>query len=353
MDTKEKKPVRKTGNRPAAGGRPGSVRQQRRRRPTDNRKPAGEKKPRVVRPPREDIPEVVYTMPKPFRKGTFLLKLLSVGAVVLAMVMALSIFFRVKTVTVAGMEKYTPWMVREASGIEEGDSLLGLNRAKAAGRIIAKLPYIDNVKIGINLPGTVNIEITELKVTYAVQAVDSSWWLITSEGRVVEPIDTTEATGYTRITGVMIEVPEVDQTVDAAQTPEQTQPETEETEQSQQTEATSETEPSATEATEATAAPTSAGASANDTERLNVALDMIQRLEQNEVFGQVASVDVSDVSKLTLQYGKRFHVILGSSDQLDYKISYMAQAVKQIPGNDMGELDVSFEFSDEALFTPA
>lgn len=325
MDTKERK------RRPAAREKT----QPRRRRAEDpkrrRRKRLAEDQKRVVRAPREDIPEVVYTMPKPFRKGRFLLKILSVVAVVAALMMALSIFFRVETIAVSGTERYSPWMIRQASGINEGDSLLGISDGRVAGKIQSELPYVDDVKVGINLPGTVYIEVRELQVTYAIQASDATWWLIDSDGDVIEPIAGSAASGYTRILGVMADGPRAGQKVVAM-------------------EAAVPTEPSETEETEGSLAiptqPPVTGA-----QRLSVALEILNALEENEVIGQIASVDVSDVLALTMEYGQRFHVVLGDSERLGYKISYMAQAISQLQDHEIGELDVSFEFSEDALLS--
>ena len=111
METKEnttasrrRKTAQSANRRRAAAGTG-----ERRRQQASNRDPAAQRaQKRVVRPPKENIPEVVYTMPKPFRKGRFLLKLVSVAAVVLALMLAVSIFFKVDTITVAGAQKYTP-----------------------------------------------------------------------------------------------------------------------------------------------------------------------------------------------------------------------------------------------------
>ena len=68
-----------------------------------------------VRRQRNEMPEVVYTPPKPFNSAAFLLRLATAVAVVLAVVFAVSIFFRVQTVNVSGTEKYTPWDILQAS----------------------------------------------------------------------------------------------------------------------------------------------------------------------------------------------------------------------------------------------
>lgn len=335
MDTKERTrraspPAKgRTARRRSAGTQSrNSTRDQRKRSTARNR--SRPQQQRTVRAPREEIPEVVYTMPKPLRRGTFLLKLVSVVAVVMALMLVMSVFFKVETVTVSGAEKYSAWMVMEASGIRQGDSLLGISKAQAAGRIQSQLPYVEKVKIGRKLPGTVMIEIKELEVTYAIQANDTSWWLIASSGRVIEQIDSAAATGYTRILGVLADGPRKDQTVTAAK-------------QTLQTEATEET------AESGLTVPTQFVTT--DADRLAVALEILQCLEESEVIGTIASIDVTDLTDITMEYGQRFHVVLGDSERLSYKISYMAQAISQLDEYEIGELDVSFAYSDQALLT--
>ena len=65
------------------------------------------------------------------RRGNFgfLYKLLSVLVICAAVVMALTLFFRVDTIEVTGTERYTEKDVIEASGIQLGDNLFLLNAA--------------------------------------------------------------------------------------------------------------------------------------------------------------------------------------------------------------------------------
>lgn len=347
MDTREKRPANPQ-RRPERERRPGTAGKEKpRRRPAPAKRPASQTGTRrTVRPPREDIPDVVYTMPKPFRKGKFLLRLVSVAAVAVAAVLVLSLFLRVDTVQVAGAVKYSPWAVREASGVQEGDSLLGVNRAKLAGRIVSKLPYVDQAKISIDLPGTVNIEITELKVTYAVEATDGSWWLTTSDGRVVEEVDGTAVADYPAIRGVKAESPQVGQTLRGAseQAPATEPPAEEETEPK-------EDQPEQTQdQTQTPTQPQSSGTAQGD--RMETALAITRYLEKSEAFGQVTAIHVENLSDLSIQYGDRIRARLGTTERLEYKISYMAQAIRQLPGNEAGELDVSFALAEEAIFTP-
>lgn len=290
---------------------------------------------RVVRGPREDIPRVSYTMPKPFSRGGFLLRLISVAAVVVAVMMCLSLFFRVDQVVVSGAEKYTPYKVMEASGIAEGDSLLSISDARISGKIISALPYVQEVRVGIKLPGTVNIEIKELDMTYAIQATDSSWWLIAADGRVIEQIESSAASGYTRILGVEADGPRADHPVQAAE-PNAPQSPTEGTD--------------ATDPTDEAPLPTVAQITGE--QKLEVVLTILSGLEENGIIGQIEYIDVANLNNITMEYGQRLDIVLGTWENLPYKLAYMAQAIAQLPDYETGELDVSFKYSDKALLNP-
>ena len=142
-------------------------------------------------------PSVTYTQPLPFNLNKLLLQLASVIAVVLAVVIGLSVFFNVERVVIYGNEAYSAWTIQEASGIENGQSLLGIGRPRACGKIITALPYVKTARIGIKLPDTVNIYIEEFDVSYAVEAADANWWLITSNGKIAEQIDKAAANSDT------------------------------------------------------------------------------------------------------------------------------------------------------------
>ena len=222
MDTKQKNrrtaaPARRSRSTKAAPerrrktGRAGTPDREERKLRVQQRRRAKIKNPprqqRVIRPPREEVPSIVYTAPKPMRRGAFAWKLISMAAVVVAVFLGLSVFFRVDTITVAGADKYTPWMIRQASGVETGDALLSISEARVASRIISDLPYIDEVKVSRKLPGTVEIQVTELQVTYSIEDENGGWWLIASSGRAIEAVSLEKALGYTRVEGLAIRTP--------------------------------------------------------------------------------------------------------------------------------------------------
>lgn len=268
-------------------------------------------------------PEVVYTPAQPFDRGRLLLQLVTIVAVVLALTFGMSIFFKVETVTVSGNEKYDAYTIWQASGIQEGDNLLSFSKARAGGQIKAKLPYVDTVRIGIKLPDTVNIVIEEWDVLYSIKDSTGLWWLITSEGAVIDQVDGATAGEYTQLMGITLDAPAVGSSAKAV-----------------------EPLPQTNEAGEII--PVTVLAS----EQLSTALTIVQYMESESIIGEVTSVDVTDLGDIELWYGLQYQVKLGDTTQLGYKITCMNQAVSQLADYESGEIDVSFTIiSDRPMYT--
>lgn len=300
METKQKKTAPPRGTRKPAAQAP------------RGRRTAQKQKEKTVKA----TPDVVYLPPKTFNRNRLVLHLATVAAVVLALVLGLSVFFKVDAdkITVSGTNKYTAWDIAKASGISDGDNLITFSRARAAGSIKKALRYVKDVRIGIKLPDTVYIDIVEVSVTYAVKSVAGQWWLVSSEGRVIEKADASKIDGYTKILGVQLDkVKEGEQAV-AYQEPQ-----------------------TATDA-EGQLIPVTVTAA----DRLSTAIDIMGFLERNGIIGEVASIDVNDLGNLQLWYGKQFQVNLGSTSDLLRKISKFKATLDQYMGaHDSGILDIT------------
>ena len=290
--------------------------------------------------------DVVYTPPKPFKRGRFLLRLATVAAVVMAVVLGMSIFFKVETVKVSGCKTYTEWEIAQASGIETGSNLLTVSRAQVSGNIISRLPYVESVRVGIFLPDTVNIEIKELDVVYAVEDDQGSWWLMNEEGKLVEQINTVASKEYTRILGVRLTGAEVGKMAVAEETVMATIPVAG---ADQTTDETSET----TETTEPTEPEVTIRVGVTGAERLSAALAVIQQLSSNSISGQVDSVDVTNLTDIELWYDERFQINLGNTSQLEYKVGALKATINRMESYESGYLDLTFtNWQDKVGYTP-
>ncbi len=268
------------------------------------------------RPEKTPEEQIMYTPAKPFNRNRFLLRCATIAAVVLALVLCMSIFFKAKNVMVSGAVKYTAWDVKEASGIHESDGLLGLSEAKISAKIRAALPYVKQVRVGIKLPDTVNIEIVEFEVTYAAEDSVGIWWLLDAGGRVIDRTDVAAAMDHTIVMGVKLLDPVIGETAVAAEPEAQTE--------------------EGTDATQPLVPTVSAS------QRLAAAVEIFQALESNGVMGNVDSVDVSNLNELTIWYENRYLINLGDTGRLEYKIGAMKAAALKMGEYQRGYLDVSF-----------
>lgn len=281
---------------------------------------------------RFNTPAVIYTQPAAFNRDKLIVQLISVLSVVIAMMIGLSVFFKVGRITVSGAETYQPWTIVENSGISKGDNLLTFSRAKAVSQILANCPYVKDVRIGIKLPDTVNIEIVESDVVYAIKDEQGTWWLMNSDAKVSEMINGSRASNYTQVLGVTLSSPKIGETGVATEI------------QTEQTDPTEEV---------AGTMPTVATIVISGAQRLNTAKEILKALEDNDIVGEAASVNVTDVDNIELWYGSRYQVELGDSNNLTYKIACMYDAILQMSDYETGVLDVSFNtWTDQVAYTP-
>ena len=245
-------------------------------------------------------------------------------SVVAVIVLSMIIFFKVKHVSVIlptdenGETKsyYTAQEVADASGVNLDDNLLSLSKATVAARIYAALPYVNEVQIKKQLPGTVVIRFSEFQVTYGIQDEQGGWWLMSREGRILESADEQSVRGHLTVTGMPIKVPELGDEI----------------------------KPAATE-----------GADMSEiANKQKVALDTLEALEKTSFIKQVERVDVSTSYDLTLWWaGGRYEIKLGTTERLDYKLQYLQTILQEGSiNNKSGTLDLTFNEDSDAHFLP-
>lgn len=234
-------------------------------------------------------------------------KLLIMLAVVAAVVLSVAIFFRVNTVEVQGNRIYSAEQVAQVSGVEAGDNLVMVNRASVMTNIKVKLPYVETVSVGLLLPDTVVIKIQESEVVGLLQADTGTSWYINGEGRVLGNSlegfqgQTIELTGFTI------------------------------------------TAPRAGE---------NAVASADMEENLKAALTVLKALDGSGLMEQITSIHAEKSYDLRVLCAEQYEVLLGGTDELDYKIRYLREVLAQLEPYQTGVIDLTMDQDRAAHFTP-
>ena len=67
---------------------------------------------------------------------------------------------------------------------------------------------------------------------------------------------------------------------------------------------------------------------------------------------QIASVSVPSAYNISLWYGDRFDVKLGTTDQMDYKLEFLKIVVAEQKSYVTGTIDLTFDSGNEAHVMP-
>lgn len=244
---------------------------------------------------------------------TALKRILIMAAVVAAFVLSMVIFFRVRDIQVTGSTYYTAEEVIAACGITKGDNLLTISRGKAAGSVMAALPYVKTVQVTRHLPDTLELTVTEYDVTYAVQDTSDGYWLVTSDGKITEQTDDKAVKSHILVSGFRIASPVIGEQLSVAVTE---------------------------------------GQEAAGVGQLAAMTSLLQELEKSDLTKQVVSVDISASYELAFWYGSQYYVKLGNKDDLSYKLEYLKEVLKNLEDYQSGTIDLSFSEGSEARFTP-
>lgn len=211
------------------------------------------------------------------RAGTALYITLAVAFLLIAVFIAMAIFFNITEITVEGAKKYTQAQILEASGIEKDGSIFFLNAGEAEIAIKNALPYVDTVKIARNLPGTVTIIVTESEAA-AYFTYGGSSWITDIDGRILEETSSAPA-NLTELRGIAAESPDVGKNLNLS-----------------------------------------------ETVRLRGLKDLLATLKKSEMLDLTTWIDMTNLSAVTFEYNG-YKVNISGTDDLDFKFSILINQV--------------------------
>ena len=136
-------------------------------------------------------------------RGSFgpLLRLLSVFLTAVVIVVALTLFFKIRQVTVEGNVRYTAEEIIAVCGVSEGDNLILLDKYQIAQKLYTELPYITGVRINRDFPDGLKVEVTETRAVLALENGDACW-LLNEEGKILEAVAPSRAEEFLVLRGM-------------------------------------------------------------------------------------------------------------------------------------------------------
>ena len=214
-----------------------------------------------------------------------------------ALVFVFSVFFRVHIITVSGNSRYTEEEIISASGIEQGDNLLFINRGAVTARINTHLPYVEQTTIQRRLPNRLEIRVSE-SAAIALLPSDDSTWVVDRGCKLLAEVASSTESDLIKVQGLTITDPEIGAV---------------------------------------------AGASGEDGAKLAYLRELLTEISDLGMQSDVQSIDFSSLSSPTFRYLDRFTVRLGANENLEYKFQLLLSAVARLSEGDRGTLDLSID----------
>lgn len=210
-----------------------------------------------------------------------------------AILAAVTVFLKVKTVTVVGDTRYDALELAQASQIPVGSNMFFLNKFAARDRIFAGHPYLDEVTIRRRLPDTVEITVTECVPVAAVQTGEG-YWLIDAKGKLLENITYDQAVQTCLVTGMEIKEPKVGDY-----------------------------------------------ATFSDEEKAKALFTILNTAQNSAILKEIMGIDMQKLFEIKLQYTDRFTVELGTIEDLEKKISFLESVIGKLGSTDVGVIDLT------------
>ena len=241
-------------------------------------------------------------------RGSFgpLLRLLSVVLTAVVIVAALTLFFKVETVSVSGNSRYATREIIEICGVQQGDNLVLLDKYAIAQRLYTQLPYITDVRINRSFPDGLTVQVAETQAALAIEN-GGAWWLMSENGKVVDVTDAQGAEGYIILSGMNAQGIEIGS-------------------------------------------------------QLNLALDdhisaqrlkeLIAALRARGMLSKTDAIDAGDREILIIHYDGRFDVELYYDADLDFKLDCLCAAVNELEPNETGIIRMTMKDENEVRLIP-
>ena len=216
-------------------------------------------------------------------------RVLFLAILVAAAICALTIFFKVKTISVEGAMRYRTEEIVAGMGVKQGDNLYLWNKVKVSDRLLHDFPYLESVQIRRRLPDTLMVTVTECSGAVAVPS-GTGYCYLSEQGKVLELSETDG--GLATVSGVTLEDAEPGELVERAQDA-----------------------------------------------YVDALLDVLQTLDAAGMLDGLRFINLTDLTDIRIGYEGRFDIRVGTLDGLSYRIRFAQTVISErLSPSDIGRL---------------
>lgn len=216
-------------------------------------------------------------------------RIVFLGILLAAALLALTVFFRVETISVEGAVKYRAEELVAGMDVKQGDNLYLWNKVKVSDAMLERFPYLETVQIRRHLPNALVVTVTECSAAVAVPN-DSGYMFVSAQGKLLEQSATNN--GMPTVVGMAL----------TGVTPGQM-------------------------------------LSADDNDETAALLDILQNLDAADMLSDLAFLNLSDLTDIHIGYQERFDIQVGAADELAYHLRFAQTVINErLSPSDIGRL---------------
>lgn len=210
-------------------------------------------------------------------------------AAVIVLILCMTVFFNVKTVNIQGVNLYTNEQILAVGGVNSGVNLIRTDTKTVETRLKNTLVYIDDVQVSRKYPSELEIKVTEAVKAAQIEK-DGKYYILSESGRILEadvPLDES----LMMIKGFELKSLDPGSTLESKD--------------------------------------------AFKTKILDQLISEIKKLD----FEDINEIDLTDRTDIKMTYDNRIDIRLGSSVDIDYKLTYIKAVIdKSLSDNYEGTL---------------
>lgn len=216
-------------------------------------------------------------------------RILFLGILLAAAILALTVFFKVDTITVEGAQKYRAEEIVAGMDVKQGDNLYLWNKVKVCDALLEKFPYLESVQIRRHLPNALVVTVTECSASVAVSS-NGGYLLLSEQGKALEQSATNN--GLPVVTGMTLTDVPLGQIL-----------------------------------------PRESSDAAEDL------LTILQTMDAADMLGNLDYINLSDLHDIHIVYQDRFDIRVGSVDNLAYQLRFAQTVIEErLSPSDIGQL---------------
>ena len=216
-------------------------------------------------------------------------RVLFLAILVAAAICALTIFFKVKAISVEGAMRYRAEEIVAGMGVKQGDNLYLWNKVKVSDQLLHDFPYLESVQIRRRLPDTLMVTVTECSGAVAVPS-GTGYCYLSEQGKVLVLSET--GGGLATVSGVALEDAEPGEMVERAQDA-----------------------------------------------YVDALLEVLQTLDAAGMLDGLRFINLTDLTDIRIGYEGRFDIRVGTLDGLSYRIRFAQTVIgERLSPSDIGRL---------------